>query len=220
VGEVIAETSATVLQMSLTLAGDISTFGATERAALAASLSQLLGCFKPSCYLSLSVTGGSVSVMATLNIPDAPAAAGLSDSTASSSATAVVIQAARNLLAQPVQDISSSLGMTVEAAAPLAVTHQVVPLVVAPLPPSPPSPPPPWPPPPPVPASGGSSSGDGGVDASVFVGAACGLGAVTLVLVGLAVRHCRTRRAHTPMKEHAGLEFERRGVPIQVHQEI
>ena len=64
-------------------------------------------------------------------------------------------RSATTLAAQPAAAISDSLGVPVTAAAPVAIGHAVVPIVVAPPPPSPPPPttPPPSLPPPQSPPS-------------------------------------------------------------------
>ena len=134
---------ATVVELGLTIAGDISSFGSAQREGLLQTLRATLNCRPPHCHITLRVSSGSVAVNAILTIPDALEGT----SGVAAAATAAGVQAAANaLVAQPPAAISSSLGVSVEAAAPIAVAQAVVPLVVAPPPPEPP-PPPPLPPP-------------------------------------------------------------------------
>jgi hypothetical protein len=184
--------SSLICAVGLTLEGDVSSFGATERERLTEDFKRALGCRVPTCYLSLSITGGSVTATATLTIPDAPASI--------STPPAVIITQAVNNFVQSRSAISNTLGVTVTAVAPVAVTAQVVPIVVAPLPPpSPPSPPPtanitstP---------SSDSSSGGGGNDSSFVIVIIVAVIIVLIVIAGAAYMvHKNKKRSSTMVK--------------------
>ena len=136
---------ATVVELELTIAGDVASFDDTQKASLKESLKTELNCLeKDGCFLEVRVSAaGSINVAAILTIPDA----------AGGNATAVQ-QSANTLAAQPAASLTSSLGVTVTATPTVQVSTGVtVPLAVAPPPPSlpptpPPTPPPPTPPPP------------------------------------------------------------------------
>lgn len=133
-GEEVVNVVASVITLSLTLAGDVSSFGASERANLAATLRTTLTCEEPTCYLELRITSSSIAVEALLTIPDARPGA--------TAATASITTAANSLTALTPAGISSAIGVTVTAAQPVSVQSSItVPLVVAPPPPSPPPPP-------------------------------------------------------------------------------
>ena len=139
------------MELSLTVAGDVASFGLTARETLRTSIMQELGCHEPSCYLEVRVSASSVRVVALLTVPDAPAGPGSnSDPTPSSalSNAAAIQAAAAAFVAQPAAALSTALGVTVVATAmPLAVSRAVVPFVVAPPPPqTPPQTPPRAPP--------------------------------------------------------------------------
>ena len=179
---VVAEV-ATVVELGLTIAGDLASFDKAQQAALKLTLADLLSCQEPSCFLELRVAAASVSVTAILTIPEAGGGA---------TATAVET-AATALVAQPVGTISASLGVSVEAAAPLAVTTGVtVPLAVAPPPPSlPPSLPQTDGPPSPLPLP---SSDNLSITAITMALAAGGAGAVVLfACIYVLVARCRRR---------------------------
>ena len=145
----MVDTPSTVVELGLTVAGDINTFGTAERDGLRDALRDTLGCFAPQCYISLRVSAGSVSVTAVMVIPNGAATGA---STIAAATTAASVQAAATILAaQPATAVSANLGVTVESIAPAQVSQAVVPLVVAPPPPS--APPPSPAPPPPSPAT-------------------------------------------------------------------
>lgn len=151
-GETIVALPSTVVEVGLTVSGDVGSFDETRQQNLRARLRQTLGCHEPACFLTLRVSGGSVSVAAVLTIPDAPPDSDSTAITSAAAAAAAVTAAAEVLATRPADEISSSLGETVESAAPVSVGHAIVPLVVAPPPPS--SPPPSLPPsPPPLPSN-------------------------------------------------------------------
>jgi hypothetical protein len=148
--------------------GDLTSYGESERAALRNNLRSTLGCYEPACYLALRLSASSVHVAAILTIPDGPPTVNDNHANASSNATAtgvysganateaatagtatasaaVIAAAAAALVALPSDQISSALGVAVEATGRVAVGRAVVPIVVAPPPPEPPFIPPPLP---------------------------------------------------------------------------
>ena len=139
-GATATPTLATVVAISLTIAGDLSTFDAALQADLSASLRRSLICEEPRCHLALSATAASVSVVAMLTIPDASRSnadgAGQPGEPAAGAAAAVAA-AARALAAQPTSTISSTLGVAVEAMEVPRIARAIVPIVVAPPPPVP-----------------------------------------------------------------------------------
>jgi len=154
---------ATVISISLTLAGTVETFDTSAKASLKTSLQTTLNCYKPLCLMELIVSAGSLQVDVEMTIPQGEVGsgeAGGSDANAPSATAAAIQAAAASLTALPPASISSQLaaagatGVSVQsAAAPTVQVGVVIPLAVAPPPPSPPlpSPPPPMPPPTPPP---------------------------------------------------------------------
>jgi hypothetical protein len=210
----VVETVATVVELGLTISADLASFGEAEQASLKTTLELELGCFPPACLLELRLSASSVAVSAILTIPDT--GPGNSSATASSITTA-----ATTLVQQPPEALSSSLGVTVVSAAPVAVASGVaVPIAVAPPPPSPPpsppSPPPsPAPSPPPLPPSspvqGSSDSLDSGanggaaVTSSGAIYAAIGAGVALSLSALLAWRWRRgLQRAAAPVPANGG----------------
>ena len=169
----------TVLELRLTIAGDVTSFGAPQRTALTAGIQTSASCHEPACFVALRVAAGSITVAAVLTIPDAPAGG---DATAVATIVTNVQAAAALLVAQPPATLTASLGVTVEAAAPtVSVGRAIVPLVVAPPPPSALGPSPPASPdvmPPSLPPPMGSNA--------VVIALAAGGGALVLV-VGAAL---------------------------------
>ena len=147
-GQAIVALPSTVVEVGLTVSGDVGSFDETRQENLRARLRQTLGCNEPACFLTLRVSAGSVTVAAVLTIPDAPPDSDSTTITSAAAAAAAVTAAANVLATQPIAEISTTLGETVEEAPPVAVGHAIVPLVVAPPPPSPFLPPsaPPLPP--------------------------------------------------------------------------
>lgn len=144
-GQTVVDTPATVVELGLTVAGDVASFGTAQRDSLTESLKRTLNCHEPRCFITLYVSSGSVRVTARLIIPDAVAS--VPGSAATAATTVAAVQAAANVLVtQPIDAISASLGVVVETAAPVTVTQATVPLAVAPPPPSPPPPSPSLPP--------------------------------------------------------------------------
>ena len=144
-GQAIVALPSTVVEVGLTVSGDVGSFDETRQENLRARLRQTLGCNEPACFLTLRVSAGSVTVAAVLTIPDAPPDSDSTTITSAAAAAAAVTAAANVLATQPIAEISTTLGETVEEAPPVAVGHAIVPRVVAPPPPSPflpPSPPP------------------------------------------------------------------------------
>ena len=143
---------ATVVELGLTIAGDVASFDDAQKANLKESLQTQLNCLeKDGCFLEVRVSSaGSINVAAILTIPDA----------AGGNATAVQ-QAANTMAAQPASSLSVSLGVSVEVMPSVQISTSVtVPLAVAPPPPSPPPSPLPSPPlpSPPVPSPPPSAS--------------------------------------------------------------
>ena len=138
-GAVIVPVQATVVELGLTIAGDVASFDDTQKASLKETLKTELNCLeKDECFIEVRVSAaGSINVAAILTIPDA----------SGGNATAVQ-QAATTLSAQPMASLSTSLGVSVEVMPSVHVSTGVtVPLAVAPPPPSPPPSPPSMPPP-------------------------------------------------------------------------
>ena len=129
----------------MTIAGDVSSFGDSQRAELTASFASTLGCYVPACYIALRLSGSSVDVTVILTIPDAPPTGGSTTPPPSTTVTAVTA-AATALVAQPASAISSSLGVTVEATSSVSVASAVMPIVLTSSPTTPPSSPEPSPP--------------------------------------------------------------------------
>ena len=122
----------TVVEVGLTLAGDLASFDAVAQAGLTSTLQALLGCHEPACFLELRVSPASIRVAATLTIPDATPGGG-------AALSAQIATTATDLLAQPPGALSSSLNVDVQATAPVTVATGVsAVLAVAPPPPSPP----------------------------------------------------------------------------------
>ena len=162
VGEAIVTAPSTVIELGLTIAGDISSFDNAQKDALVLSLKRSLSCEEPRCFMTLRTKGASVAVTVVLAIPDAPTGGGASAAAAAAATAASVEAAATQLAAQPASAISLSLGVSVESAASPISGRAVVPLVVAPPPPSPPPVSPPCTPPPrlPLPMPPSSSAPD------------------------------------------------------------
>lgn len=123
----------------------MASFTSARRQSLRGSLARTLSCLEPLCFLTLRLSPGSVAVVAIMVIPNAQppttSAAPSGQAAAAAAATAAAVEAAATALAaQPTTAISASLGVSVEAVAPVAVTLAVVPLVLAPPPPFPPPP--------------------------------------------------------------------------------
>ena len=146
-GEAIVNTPATLIELDLTVSGDVSSFDESAQASLAAGVRTTLSCYQPECHVTLRLSTGSVVVAILLTIPHVTPSSpsgGSSGSGGSGSAAVAnsVAVAANALVAQPASTISASLGVAVESASPtIDVGTAVVPLVVAPPPPSPPPPP-------------------------------------------------------------------------------
>ena len=58
-----------MVEVGITIAGDVGSFGATERASLKEKLSQELDCHEPACRMTLLVASASVSVKVQMVIP-------------------------------------------------------------------------------------------------------------------------------------------------------
>jgi len=127
---VVVDVSATVIEIAFTAAGDVSSFGDAELATLRQNLRATLGCHEPECLLTLHLSAGSVHLEATLTIPDAPTAEGNNESLAVS-----IEVMANELVAQPLDEISSALGVDVSHMADVTTGYTIVPLVRAPPPP-------------------------------------------------------------------------------------
>ena len=135
-GETAVATPSTVVELALTISGELNSFTETDRDDLRARLRETLSCSEPNCFLRLLLAGGSISVTAVLIIPNAPAGSN-SDAAITAAATAASVTAAATELArQPVTQISASLRVSVESAALISVGQSVMLLVVAPPPPS------------------------------------------------------------------------------------
>ena len=163
-GVTVVSVPATVITVSLTVSGDVSSFDESAQASLQSAMQSYFDCYNP-CVLQLRIASASTLIDAVITVPDA----------APSSIASAVTAAATTLVTQPAGAISSALGNTINvvSAAPVAVqTGVVVPLAVAPPPPAlPPSPPPPQ-----------SPASEGGM---VIIIAAGGGAALIAVVVGI-----------------------------------
>ena len=188
-GAVVVHVEATVVELGLTIAGDVASFDDTQKESLKEMLKVELNCLeKDGCYLEVRVSAaGSINVAAILTIPDA----------AGGNATAVQ-QAATTLAAQPAASLSTSLGVSVTSAPRIQVTTGVtVPLAVAPPPPSPPPTPPPMSPPPsPAPIFDTNQTPVSADEFPIGILAGAGGGAA-LVLIVLLARAMSSKRART-----------------------
>ena len=195
-GQAIVALPSTVVEVGLTVSGDVGSFDETRQENLRARLRQTLGCNEPACFLTLRVSAGSVTVAAVLTIPDAPPDSDSTTITSAAAAAAAVTAAANVLATQPIAEISTTLGETVEEAPPVAVGHAIVPLVVAPPPPS--TPPPFLPPsPPPLQSDSQASEEESDAESPNFVdtdsqtanleGAGVGAGPLIAIIVSVCV---------------------------------
>jgi len=191
-GEAIVARPSTVVEVVLTLAGEVSSFDDARRESLKRTLKTELGCIEPICFLELRVSSASVGVAAILTIPHTPP----SPPSPGLTSAATIAQAASALVGRPMADLSSALGVSVVAVDPqVSVGQAIVPLVVAPPPPSPPPPPPPSPPPPSPPTAPAPESSSSSV--AVIVGVLVGVLAV-LVGAGIAIWRCKAKNASIP----------------------
>ena len=148
----------------MSLAIDVVLFDLQRKLRLKESIKHLCVCYKPTCYVKIQITGGSVGVSTQLIVP---MGGGSTPTNAATSAGAAVQAAANNLVTQPTTVLSASLGEPVSQVAP-SVGVEVgvtVPLVISPVtprmpPPEPPQTPPPTPPSPfaPLPSYATSTS--------------------------------------------------------------
>ena len=197
----------TVVQLGLTIYGDVSSFGAAELTNLTNTLSTSLNCRHPTCVITVRASAGSVLLSITLTIPN--------DGPGNSSATvAAATAAASALVATNSSQLSSTLGVTVVGTSPVSVQTAIsVPIVVAPPPPLPPLPypPPPSPPPsplppsspPPSPPSPPSPPPSPASGISTFGLIAIIVTSVVLILLGVAFLVCKRRsrpKAGAPSK--------------------
>ena len=197
----------TVVQLGLTIYGDVASFGAAELTNLTNTLSTSLNCRHPTCVITVRASAGSVLLSITLTIPN--------DGPGNSSATvAAATAAASALVATNSSQLSSTLGVTVVGTSPVSVQTAIsVPIVVAPPPPLPPLPypPPPSPPPsplppsspPPSPPSPPSPPPSPASGISTFGLIAIIVTSVVLILLGVAFLVCKRRsrpKAGAPSK--------------------
>lgn len=222
-GETVVSVPSTVVELGLTVAGTVESFGVESRTRLKASLRAVLNCQEPACFLALRVSAGSLSVTAILTIPEAPAGSGTSSNSA---ATAAAVEAAAiALVAKPSAAISADLGVTVTASTPVTRGRAAVPVVVAPPPPAPPPAPsdsvlhaslapPSLLPVSPLTASSHANLADGNSTASTATGereamgeASVNVGAIVIAMstalaagTVLVFRMCKTRMGHKKVR--------------------
>ena len=176
-----------MVEISLTLAGDLSAYGADERSSLDTYLRAELHCFRPQCLLALRLSAASVHVAASATIPDGRGGNG----TACAELAAI-------LVARPLPALSSVLGVHVVAAERVRVSFGVSAAVAVAAPSAPPAP-----------SSGGGSSSSlsSDVQGNVTPIATCGAiaGAVgCAVLIVFAVRRRRRRvRSFKPFEDES-----------------
>ena len=205
---------ATVVTMSMTIAGTVEAFGDSARADLTATLQDALRCHEPSCFIELRVSSASVQLAVVLTVPDA---------VAGSATTATDIAAAASTLASTDSaSLSSTLGVSVTSITPPTVQQAVsVPLVVAPPPPMPPTPlpsplpPPSHPSPPaqlvmsgePVPPPMAPRPSDGGGDTStVIIGIAAAVVGSALLLLAIVRSKWGEPSGEPQVKVHTSVE--------------
>ena len=186
-GEVV-NVKSFVFTFDMTLAIDVVLFDLQRKLQLKESIKELCVCIKPTCYVEIRITGGSVGVSAMLIVPMGD------DLTATRAAGAAVEAAATTLVTQDTTSLSTSLGVPVAQITPTVSSQEGVTVPIALAPPAP-TPPPPLAPPPQTPslsaiASALVTSADGG--SSVIPAAA---GGVVVVLILAAVCMCRSRAA-------------------------
>lgn len=132
-GEAVKEVVSTVISIGLTVAGDVASFDEKKRSDLSQNLKKSLQCEEPDCILKMTISAGSVRVDVDLIIPST-----------SNTATAIaseVSSAAETLTTSDPSVLTSSLGVTVEAATPPVVKSGVA-VAIKVAPPPPPAPPP------------------------------------------------------------------------------
>lgn len=119
---------ATVVSLQLTAAGDTSDFadGSSQLEALETSLAEQLSCSAPGCVLAVEVTPGSVLITATASIPE-EGAGGESGSDIAAEVTA----AANSLADQPVDQLSTSLGVEILDVPSAPTVANDVPVLIA-----------------------------------------------------------------------------------------
>ena len=143
-GATIETVQATVVTLSLKVAGSVSDFapGSPARSTLESSFQSQLDCFKPACLLELRFASGSVAVDAVMTIPQ------YSGSNNAASRASAVLAAATQLSSQPVAALAAALQVTVLEPVAAPISQANVPTLVAVAPPPPPPSPPLAPPPP------------------------------------------------------------------------
>ena len=97
--------TATIIELGLTLSGDVASFEA-KRTELAASLRDVLFCHVPACHLELRVVAASVNVIVVMTFPETPAQNG-------STTSASVAAAANSLTSQSPAAVSLASGRSV-----------------------------------------------------------------------------------------------------------
>jgi hypothetical protein len=118
-----------VIDISLTIGGDMSSFDDDARERLTERLQAQLVCQAPTCYIQLGASAGSVVVTASVILPLGTGGAN----------TTEVVASVQALASRSVQALSGLLGVDVEAAvAGGLLTDVLVPLALAPPPPPPP----------------------------------------------------------------------------------
>jgi hypothetical protein len=127
-GVSVVEIHAAVIDISLTIGGDMSSFDDDARQRLTERLQAQLVCQAPTCYIQLGASAGSVVVTASVILP-----------LGSGANTTEVVASVQALASRSVQALSGLLGVDVEAAvAGGLLTDVLVPLALAPPPPPPP----------------------------------------------------------------------------------
>jgi len=183
-GDVIVSVPSMIVELHMTISGDVSSFGSLQQESLATRLKSTLACQLPSCRLELMITASSLAVTAVLIIPDQVNAEG---GYSPAPVATVIIAMARALIAQPRLSLSAVLGVPVESVAPQLITMaSSIPQVVAP------------PPAPPTPRS---------VLGAVIAGLSLGLGVIILATVW----HCRSRLQRARLLLHQDGAASRKG---------
>ena len=125
-GSVITAVTGTQVAITYTVAGDVSDFDQAAQDAILAALEAKFSCYPPGCYAVLRVTAASVSLVFEM----------LSTTSDASALIAQVGTAA----SEPLDSLSATLGVTVEARPAVVVTEGVTKVVTLAAPPPPPPP--------------------------------------------------------------------------------
>ena len=185
-GATLMPMQAIEITLAFLFAGDVQAFLA-EKPAFIQTMITLLGCVQPDCNVAINVAGGSVQVEVVVT---------------DTATTSSVKTAAEAMSSKSTSELSTALGVAVEAVPTVSSKSvEVQKVVLAPSPPPLPSPPSPPPPPPPLPSlaprlppprlSEGDEALSTATDAdnqALVVGVVCG-GMLLLLLCAVVLLH-------------------------------